>query len=95
MPGSPDNERAEQTRQKWFRLRRRAAEAARSVAATEDRVAQTLERLAENRPDADAERLRAKAKEARRCAARERDLGAQYEASSRDGEGRGDQQERT
>jgi hypothetical protein len=82
---SGENDKAEQIRQKAVQLRRRAAEVARSVADTEDQVAATLEKVAERRTGPDAERLHAKAGEARRFAAQERDLSAEY-AREDDGE---------
>jgi serine/threonine protein kinase HipA of HipAB toxin-antitoxin module len=58
-------------------LRRRLGVTAASVAATEDRVADTLDRLARIRPD-DAERLQSRAAHARHFAAEERDRAARY-----------------
>jgi hypothetical protein len=58
-------------------LRRRLGVTAAAVAATEDRVADTLDRLARVRPH-DAERLRTRAAHARLFAAQERDRAAQY-----------------
>jgi len=58
-------------------LRRRMRDVAASVAATEDWVADTLERLARARPH-DAARLRARAAHARSFAAEERARAAQY-----------------
>jgi hypothetical protein len=58
-------------------LRQRLGITAASVAATEERVADTLERLAHVRPH-DAERLRSRAADARLFAAQERDRAAQY-----------------
>lgn len=52
-------------------VRRQAAEAARATAVTEEQVAATSEKLAESRQGPDAERLQAKAQEARQCAAQE------------------------
>jgi hypothetical protein len=60
------------------RLRSQAAEAARSVAATEDRLADTFEAIAEHRSPQDAQRLRALADEARDQAVKERDLSVKY-----------------
>jgi len=58
-------------------LRQRMRDVAASVAATEDWVADTLERLARARPH-DAARLRARAADARDFAALERARAAQY-----------------
>jgi hypothetical protein len=58
-------------------LRQRLRETAASIAATEDRVAETLERLARDRPH-DAERLLASAADARDLAAKQRARAAQY-----------------
>jgi len=58
-------------------LRRRMRDVAASVAATEDWVADTLERLARARPH-DAARLQARAAHARSFAAEERARAAQY-----------------
>ncbi len=49
----------------------------RKAAATEEQVAETLAEVAEHRPAADAERLRAEAESARQYAAKERDLSNQ------------------
>jgi hypothetical protein len=45
---------------------------------TEEQVAGTLEKVAENRSPPDDERLRAQADQARRHAAKERDLSTRY-----------------
>jgi hypothetical protein len=58
-------------------LRQRIRDVAASIAATEDWVADTLERLATVRPH-DAARLRARAAHARSFAAQERAQAAQY-----------------
>jgi len=58
-------------------LRQRMRDVAVSVAVTEDWVADTLERLARDRPH-DAARLRARAAHARGFAAEERARAAQY-----------------
>jgi hypothetical protein len=58
-------------------LRQRMRDTATSIAATEDRVADTLERLASARPH-DAARLRARAADARAFAAQQRDRAARY-----------------
>jgi hypothetical protein len=58
-------------------LRQRLGMTAASVAATEERVAATLDRLAHARPH-DAERLRARATQARLFAAEERERAATY-----------------
>ena len=58
-------------------LRQRMRDVATSVAATEDWIADTLERLASARPH-DAARLRARAAHARNFAAEERARAAQY-----------------
>jgi hypothetical protein len=63
-------------------LRQRVGDAAASVAATKDWVADTLERLARARPH-DAARLRARAAHARNFAAQECALAAAY-GSARD-----------
>jgi hypothetical protein len=47
------------------------------VAATAEEIADTLEKIAEHRPAADAERLRAEAESARQYAAKERRLSNQ------------------
>jgi hypothetical protein len=60
-------------------LRQRMGDTAASIAATEDWVADTLERLASARPH-DAARLRAKAAHARDFAAEQRARAAQYGA---------------
>jgi primosomal protein N'' len=57
-------------------LFRKISRMAATVAATEEELADTFDRMAEQRPAADAERLRAKAAGARNYAARERDLAA-------------------
>lgn len=56
-------------------LRRRLADAAASIACTEDEVAETLERMALALPE-DATRLQAHAERARRFATLERDRAA-------------------
>ena len=56
-------------------LRRRLADAAVSIARTEDQVAETLERMALAMPE-DATRLQAHAERARRFATQERDRAA-------------------
>jgi hypothetical protein len=58
-------------------LRQRLGVTAASVAVTEDRIADTLDRLARIRPH-DAERLRSRAAHARLFAAKERDRAARY-----------------
>ena len=58
-------------------LRQRMRDVAASVAATEDWIADTLERLARARPH-DAARLRARAAHARNFAAEEHARAAQY-----------------
>jgi hypothetical protein len=58
-------------------LRRRLGMTAAAIAATEDRVADTLDHLARVRPH-DAARLRARAAQARQFAAFERDRAAEY-----------------
>jgi hypothetical protein len=60
-------------------LRQQIAATAASIAETEDWVADTLDRLALARPH-DAERLRARARDARLFAARERTQAAIYRA---------------
>lgn len=59
-------------------LRRKVSATATAIARTEDKIASTFDHIARNRPDA-AKRLRAKATEARRCAARLRYLATQYD----------------
>ena len=58
---------------------RRAAEVASFVAATEEKVASTLEKVAEHRAPHDAMRLRAKAQDAREYAAKVRDRSTSYD----------------
>ena len=59
-------------------LLRRAVEVAGYVAATEDKIAATLERVAQHRSPPGAERRRAIARDARDYAARERSRAASY-----------------
>jgi hypothetical protein len=78
MSGSIEEERVDRVVREVIRLRRWIAEVADFVAATEEQVADTLERVAEHRSPLDAERLRAQAGKARRCAAVERALSTKY-----------------
>jgi hypothetical protein len=71
------DERLDRLRVVGASLRRRLGVTAASVAATEDRIADTLDRLARIRPH-DAERLRSRAAHARTFAAEERDRAARY-----------------
>jgi hypothetical protein len=89
MSGRTEPERIDQLVREVTRLRRRIADVADHVSVTEEQVAGTLERVAEHRPRPDAERLRARANEARRCAAMERDLSAKYKMRGGDDD-RGD-----
>ncbi len=52
MPRPKRDERAERIERETARLRRRGAELAASLAATEEQVADTLEEVAEHRPAA-------------------------------------------
>ncbi|HEY7260642.1 MAG TPA: hypothetical protein VH589_04055 [Trebonia sp.] len=70
-------------REQHAELRRRMAEVAGYVAATEEKIAATLDEVAKFRPPHDAERLNAKAEEARKFAAKERDRSASFEATAR------------
>jgi hypothetical protein len=78
MSGPIEFERADPVVQEAIRLRRWMADVANVVAVTEEQVAETLERVAKHRSPLDAERLRAGASEARRCAAVERGLSTKY-----------------
>jgi hypothetical protein len=78
MSGPMEEERVDHVVQEAIRLRRWVAEVANWVSATEEQVADTLDRVAEHRPAVDAERLRARASEARRCAAVQRGLSTKY-----------------
>lgn len=73
-----------QQREQQAELRRRMAEVAGYVAATEEKVAATLEEVAKHRAPHDAERLTAKAEEARRYAAKERDRSVNFDARGGD-----------
>jgi hypothetical protein len=75
-------------REQHAELRRRMAEVAGSVAATEEKIAATLDEVAKFRPPHDAERLNAKAEEARQYAAKERDRSASFAASAREDDAR-------
>src|SRR5215475_11531573 len=68
------------------RLRRRLADAAAEIAATEEDLAATLDSLAATRPR-DASRLRARARSAREYAAAERDRAATYGSPALPGAG--------
>jgi hypothetical protein len=70
-------------REQHAELRRRMADVAGYVAATEEKIAATLDEIAKFRSPSDAERLSAKAEEARQYAAKERDRSASFEASAR------------
>jgi hypothetical protein len=78
MSGSIEFERADHAVREVIRLRRWMADVASWVAVTEEQVAETLERIAEHRSPLEAEQLRARADEARRCAAVERGLSTKY-----------------
>lgn len=71
-------------RERHAELRHRMAEVAGYVAATEEKIAATLDEVAKHRSPYDAERLSAKAEEARQYAAKERDRSAAFEATARD-----------
>jgi hypothetical protein len=77
MTDQTDDERSARLRAAAADLRQRMGTTAASVAVTEERVADTLDRLARVRPR-DAERLRARAAHARLFAALERDRAAAY-----------------
>jgi hypothetical protein len=77
MTYQTDGERLARLREIAADLRQRMGTTAASVALTEERVADTLDRLARVRPH-DAERLRARAADARLFAALERDRAAAY-----------------
>jgi hypothetical protein len=72
-----DEERLDTLRFIGTSLRQRLGVTAASVAVTEERIADTLDRLARVRPH-DAERLRSRAAHARLFAAEERDRAARY-----------------
>jgi hypothetical protein len=74
-----DDESSARVWVKAMGLRQRIAATAASIAETEDWVADTLDRLALVRPH-DAERLHARARDARLFAARERTQAAIYRA---------------
>jgi hypothetical protein len=65
-------------------LRRQMTELASAMAAAEDHLADTFEQAAGQRPPADAQRLRARAAQARKVAAKERDLAAGPDACGDD-----------
>ena len=69
-------------RERHAELRRRMGEVAGHVAATEEKIAATLDEVAKFRPPHEAERLSAKAEEARKYAAKERDRSAAFLASA-------------
>ena len=69
-------------REQHAELRRRMGEVAGYVAATEEKIAATLDEVAKFRPPHEAERLSAKAEEARKYAAKERDRSAAFLASA-------------
>lgn len=79
MSDRTELDRADQLKQEGARLRRQSAQLASFVAATEEEVADTLEKVAENRPPHDAQRLIAMAEEARQYAAKERERSAEYD----------------
>jgi hypothetical protein len=81
MSGPTEKKRADHAAQEAARLRLWAAEVASSLAATEEEVTRTLEKIAQHRSPPDAERLRARADEARRYAAVVRDRSAKYSNS--------------
>ena len=70
-------------REQHAELRRRMAEVAGYVAATEEKIAATLDEVAKFRSPSDAKRLNAKAEEARQYAAKECDRSASFEATAR------------
>jgi hypothetical protein len=72
-----DEERLARLRHNATSLRQRTAALAASIAETEDDIADTFDRIARIRPR-DAERLRAKATQARQFAAHERNQAALY-----------------
>jgi len=82
MSGLDHEERSHRFEQELVALRRRMAEVAATVADTEEQVAITLDDVAEHRSPPDAERLRARAEEARQAAARERRRAVSYLADS-------------
>jgi hypothetical protein len=84
MSGFAEEEPAHPAEQEEAELLRRAAELAGVVAATEDKIAATLEQVAQYRPPRDAARLRAMAKDARDYAAQERGRAASYRMLSGD-----------
>jgi hypothetical protein len=67
-------------------LRRQSAELAGAIAATEEQVADTLDKVAEHRPPHDADRLHAQATEARDYASKERRRAAEYSPQPTDNE---------
>ena len=77
MSNGIDDQDLAKSRPTEISLRQRIRETAASIAATEDWVADTLERLAHTRPH-DAARLRARAASARSFAAQERALAARW-----------------
>ena len=84
-----DEERSAEAWLTAMSLRQQIAATAASIAETEDWVADTLDRLALVRPH-DADRLRARAMQARLFAARERNQAAIYRAYANEGpDGRG------
>lgn len=85
MSDSVDAERVKRhRREQHAELRRRMAEVAGYMAATEEKVAATLDEVAKFRPPHEAKRLSAKAEEARKYAAKERDRSAAFDASASD-----------
>jgi hypothetical protein len=89
MSHRTDAERAmRRNREQHAELRRRMAEVAGFVAATEEKVAATLDEVAKFRSPHDAQRLNAKAEEARKYAAKEHDRSADFEKSAREDDAR-------
>jgi hypothetical protein len=82
---SIDDEKLVKLRRAAGELRRRMEAIAAAIAATEDDVAGTLDRLARTRPH-DQQRLHARAASARRFAAQERELAARCADMGRRGE---------
>jgi hypothetical protein len=83
----PAEKRVDHAEQETARLRRRTAELANSVAATEEQTSDTLEKVAKNRSPHHAERLRAGADHARQYAAKERGRAARHTVGSGDDDG--------
>jgi len=71
-------ERARRLEEQHVGLRRQMAEIAASIAATEDQIANTFEKMAQQRSASDAEHLLAQAEKARSYAVKERGRAADY-----------------